>query len=92
MSGQIFISYRREDTEGYTGRLYDRLHERLPQNKIFMDVDSIEPGVDFAKAIEASVASCDVLVANGLGGTEAPVGQPARLGGVLHVMLSGDPG
>ena len=41
MSGQIFISYRREDTEGYTGRLYDRLHERFPQSKIFMDVDSI---------------------------------------------------
>jgi len=63
MGGQIFISYRREDTEGYTGRLYDRLHGRFPQNKIFIDVDSIEPGVDFVKAIEASVASCDVLVA-----------------------------
>jgi hypothetical protein len=63
MSGQIFISYRREDTEGYTGRLYDRLHEQFPQNKIFMDVDSIEPGVDFVRAIEESVSSCDVLVA-----------------------------
>jgi TIR domain len=63
MSGQIFISYRREDTEGYTGRLYDRLHEQFPQNKIFMDLDSIEPGVDSVKAIEESVSSCDVLVA-----------------------------
>jgi hypothetical protein len=63
MSGPIFISYRREDSEGYAGWLYDRLQERFPQQKIFMDVDSVEPGVDFAKAIQESVASCDVLVA-----------------------------
>ena len=28
-----------------------------------MDVDTVEPGVDFAEAIEKSVGSCDVLIA-----------------------------
>ena len=63
MTGQIFISYRREDTEGHTGRLHARLHARFPQKAILMDVDGLEPGVDFAKAIQESLASCDVLVA-----------------------------
>ena len=63
MSGQIFISYRREDAEGHTGRLCARLHARFPQKKIFMDVGSLELGVDVAKAIQEVVASCDVLVA-----------------------------
>src|SRR5271166_1536472 len=63
MSGQIFLSYRRDDTAGFAGRLYDRLHDRFPQNKIFIDVDSIDPGLDFVEAIEANVGACDVLIA-----------------------------
>jgi TIR domain len=63
MSGQIFISYRREDTEGHTGRLYARLHARFPQKEIFMDVDGLEPGVSLVKTIQESLACCDVLVA-----------------------------
>jgi hypothetical protein len=27
-----------------------------------MDVDTIEPGVDFVRAIEEAVAACDVLI------------------------------
>jgi TIR domain len=63
MSGQIFISYRREDTSYPAGRLYDRLSAHFSQNQIFMDVDTIEPGIDFVKAIEESVGACDVLIA-----------------------------
>jgi hypothetical protein len=61
--GRIFLSYRREDTRHLAGRLYDRLAERFGHAQIFMDVDSIEPGVDFAAAIDAAVASCNVLLA-----------------------------
>jgi hypothetical protein len=60
MSGQIFISYRREDSSPWAGRLYDRLHDRFPQHGIFMDVDNLPPGVDFVEALEKSVAACDV--------------------------------
>jgi len=63
MSGQIFISYRRDDASYPAGRLYDRLSAHFPQNQIFMDVDNLDPGIDFLKAIEESVGSCDVLIA-----------------------------
>jgi TIR domain len=63
LSGQIFISYRREDASSAAGRLYDRLSARFSQNQIFFDIDNIDLGIDFVKAIEESVASCDVLVA-----------------------------
>jgi hypothetical protein len=63
MNGQIFISYRREDASYPAGRLYDHLHIRFPQNEIFMDVDSLKPGIDFVKTIEERVGACDVLVA-----------------------------
>jgi len=59
---RIFISYRRDDSAGYAGRLYDRLSERFGQGQIFMDI-TIEPGLDFVEVIEKAVGSCDVLIA-----------------------------
>jgi TPR repeat protein len=63
MSGQIFISYRREDAAPWARLVYDGLFKRFPQNQIFIDVDNIDLGIDFVKAIEKSVGSCDVLIA-----------------------------
>jgi TIR domain len=63
MSGQIFISYRRDDSSGWAGRLYDHLNAHFASSQIFMDVDNLDPGVDFVEAIEKSVGSCDVLIA-----------------------------
>ena len=37
----IFISYRRDDTGGYAGRLFDRLSTHFGRGNIFMDVDTI---------------------------------------------------
>jgi hypothetical protein len=62
-SGRIFISYRREDTSATAGRLYDRLVARFGADSVFMDVDSIAPGHDFAEAIETAVGSCQVVLA-----------------------------
>ena len=45
------------------GRLFDRLEARFGSGNVFMDVDSIEPGVDYGEAIDAAVSSCDVLLA-----------------------------
>ena len=58
MSGQIFISYRRDDSAASAGRLYDRLSTGFRQNQIFMDIDSIDMGIDFVTSIERSVAAC----------------------------------
>ncbi len=59
----IFISYRREDTEGHAGRLFEDLCDRFGKDSVFMDVAGIEPGRDFRRAIEQQVASCGVLLA-----------------------------
>lgn len=58
----IFISYRREDSAGYAGRLYDRLAAHFGAERVFMDVEGIAPGTDFVDAIERAVTSCKVLI------------------------------
>jgi len=60
---KILVSYRREDSAAYAGRLSDRLAEHFGRDNVFIDIDTIKPGEDFVDAIERSVSSCDVLVA-----------------------------
>ena len=62
-STRVFVSYRRGDTSPYAGRLYDFMVGRFGEDDVFMDVDSISLGRDFAEEITAAVASCDVLLA-----------------------------
>jgi hypothetical protein len=59
----IFISYRREDTPGHAGRIFDRLRSRFGSDVVFMDVTAIEAGVDFVDALRDAVGSCDALLA-----------------------------
>jgi serine/threonine-protein kinase len=61
--GRIFISYRRADSAGYAGRIYDRLAAHFGEDAVFMDVDTIEAGLDFVEVLQNAVQSCDVLVA-----------------------------
>lgn len=63
MGRAIFISYRRDDTEGEAGRLFDDLVRAFDGDTVFMDVDGINPGVDFRKAIDENVSGCGVLLA-----------------------------
>lgn len=59
---KIFISYRREDAIGHAGRLYDRLVKQFGESNVFIDVDNIPAGSDFAQVIRAAVSSCRVLL------------------------------
>jgi hypothetical protein len=59
----IFISYRREDSAGHAGRLFDRLRDHFGKDRVFMDVTKIEPGEDFVDAIDRAVGACDILLA-----------------------------
>jgi len=59
----IFISYRRDDTEGESGRLYDDLVRTYGDSSVFMDVSGIQPGIDFRTAIDDNIAACGVLLA-----------------------------
>ena len=61
--GGIFVSYRRQESSHLAGRLYDRLADRFGEGQVFIDVDTIEPGVDFAEEIFRAVAACKVLLA-----------------------------
>jgi hypothetical protein len=63
MGRAIFISYRRDDTEGEAGRLFDDLVRAYGDDSVFMDVAGINPGIDFRKAIDDNVATCGVLLA-----------------------------
>lgn len=63
MSGAIFISYRRDDSEGEAGRLYDDLVRVFGPDAVFMDVTDIHPGKDFRQAIDDNVSKCAVLLA-----------------------------
>jgi predicted ATPase len=59
---RIFLSYRRDDVEGYAGRLFDALKGAFRPEHVFRDVEAIAPGVDYVEAIDTAVASCDVLL------------------------------
>ena len=60
-SANIFINYRREDSAGHAGRLFDGLSSHFP-GRLFMDVDTIAPGIDFVEAIQQAVGACEVLI------------------------------
>ena len=60
---KIFISYRRDDSAGHAGRIYDRLRDHFGPDDVFMDIDTISPGRDFVDEVRQAVGACDGLVA-----------------------------
>ena len=60
--GGIFISYRRDDSRHAAGRLVDRLAAVYRADQLFMDVDNIDLGLDFAKVLADKVAQCDAML------------------------------
>jgi TIR domain len=61
--GKIFISYRRNDSEGEAGRLAADLEREFGAEFVFIDVNAIEPGLDFRGKIQRQIAGCSVLLA-----------------------------
>jgi hypothetical protein len=59
----IAISYRREDSLPIAGRLYDRLQAKFGKQNVFMDFDSIPPGVDFREHIKRTIERSSVVLA-----------------------------
>ena len=58
---KVFISYRREETAAYAGRLYDSMAATFGDRNVFMDVD-LAPGIDFVDRITNAVSACHVLI------------------------------
>jgi hypothetical protein len=61
-SYRAFLSYRRGDSIGHTGRLHDRLVARWGHDCVFWDIDNIAPGEDFVEAIDQTLGRCDVVL------------------------------
>ena len=60
---KIFVSYRRQDASGEAGRLVDHLQEIYGDDSVFLDVETIEAGLDFVQAIDKALNSCKILIA-----------------------------
>jgi hypothetical protein len=58
----IFISYRRQDDAGFAGRIADRLMTSFGIQRVFIDVDSIELGLDFSSVIADYLGKCRAMV------------------------------
>ena len=62
MAQRIFISYRRDDSRGYAGRLQGDLSRRYSEEHVFRDVE-IPPGADFGEYLTGLVDRCNVVLA-----------------------------
>ena len=60
--GSVFISYRREDSQGEARALFQDLVARLGRDAVFMDVDSIALGRDFRDVLQERLATCDLML------------------------------
>lgn len=60
---EVFISYRREDSQHAAGRLLATLRDRFGRDNVFMDVTTIKPGAPFPDAIDSGIQRCHVFLA-----------------------------
>ena len=62
MAARIFISYRRDDAASAAGRLADHLNRRFGAGRVFLDIDTIEPGTDFVSVLRDSLQQTAVVL------------------------------
>lgn len=58
----IFIGYRRQDSQGFAGRVADDLIDNFGAAQVFRD-DDIPEGSDFTRVLEQELGRCNVLIA-----------------------------
>jgi hypothetical protein len=56
------VSYRRADSVGTVGRLFDRLSEHFGPEQVFGDIDSIEAGESFHETIRDALGLATVVL------------------------------
>lgn len=59
----VFISYRRDDTQGDTARIRKELADHFGAQHVFMDTGGIPYGTNFEEHIQKKLEGCEVLVA-----------------------------
>lgn len=60
---RIFISYRRQDSGTFTGRIHDQLKASFGVSNVFRDVYNIPAGSDFRSVLSKEVGKCDIFLA-----------------------------
>ena len=63
MTGRIFISYRRADSQYATDHIYEKLVAHFGPGSVFMDIDAIPLGVNFRDYIDQQIATSDIVLA-----------------------------
>ena len=58
----IFVSYRRSDSAGWTGRLVAELSRRFAGTRLFVDIDAVAAGQDFRAAIDDALSTSRVVL------------------------------
>lgn len=58
----LFLSYRRDDSAGFAGRLADALETAFGTGSVFRDVDDIRPGADFVQTIESQLRTVSAVL------------------------------
>jgi TIR domain/PASTA domain len=61
-AGAVFISYRREDSEGQARALSIALGELIGKDSVFMDVDGIGLGRDFRQVLQERLQACEIVL------------------------------
>lgn len=59
---RVFISYRRQDSAPWSGRLFDSLASRFGVDNVYLDIATIAPGMDFASHIEQALSRSDIVL------------------------------
>jgi hypothetical protein len=62
MVAKIFISYRRDESRYQARMIYDALLRALPHENVFIDIDTIPVGVDFARVLDGWVEQTDAVL------------------------------
>lgn len=58
----VFISYRRADTQDFAGRLADALRSARGLGEVFIDVDAISAGENFSARLDRALEKADICL------------------------------
>src|SRR3954451_18592884 len=62
---RIFINYRHDDARGNVRVIYDALVERYGRDAVFLDVETLRPGMNWLKEIKSAAGTGVVLALMG---------------------------
>lgn len=62
MRNKLFISYRRDDAKAEARSIYQHMAQAFGADRLFMDVDSIQKGLDFGEVLETTLRQTAVMI------------------------------